>query len=192
MVNVNQADNYIETAASDARTCELLLPNYREVPNSVCFHAEQCAEKLLKQVFVDNGDVPPRSHDLTVILKEIYELGYLHKDIRLSQAAMFLQIFPTKARYVPFEDAECGEALTAVIHCNRLSAALSEQGYEGETIETTARFLADVEREGAEPPLAVLRTSVTLPRETVDSLADPALGERFDCPGLDGSDELER
>lgn len=91
MVNVRQPDSYIPAAVNDAMTCELLLPKYRVVAASVCFHAEQCSEKLLKQVFVDNGRTPPRSHALTDILHDAYEAGFLAKDERLERASVYLK-----------------------------------------------------------------------------------------------------
>lgn len=40
-----------------------------EVPwDTVCFHAQQVAEKLLKAFLVFHGQVPPRTHDLIVLL----------------------------------------------------------------------------------------------------------------------------
>jgi len=38
-------------------------PNF----DAVCFHAEQCAEKLMKALLIHMGVTPPRSHDLAVL-----------------------------------------------------------------------------------------------------------------------------
>jgi HEPN domain-containing protein len=38
-------------------------PNY----DAVCFHAQQCVEKLLKASLIVKGEVPPKTHDLTVL-----------------------------------------------------------------------------------------------------------------------------
>lgn len=35
-------------------------PNY----DAVCFHAQQCIEKLLKAALIQRGSVPPKTHDL--------------------------------------------------------------------------------------------------------------------------------
>ena len=45
-------------------TRELKAP---ESPNfdAVCFHAQQCVEKLMKALLIHLGIVPPRTHDLT-------------------------------------------------------------------------------------------------------------------------------
>ena len=38
-------------------------PNF----DAVCFHAEQCAEKLIKALLIHLGVTPPRSHDLVAL-----------------------------------------------------------------------------------------------------------------------------
>jgi len=38
-------------------------PNY----DAVCFHAQQCIEKLLKAALIAKGQMPPKTHDLTVL-----------------------------------------------------------------------------------------------------------------------------
>jgi HEPN domain-containing protein len=47
-------------------TRELKAP---ESPNfdAVCFHAQQCVEKLMKALLIHLGAVPPRTHDLTAL-----------------------------------------------------------------------------------------------------------------------------
>ena len=38
-------------------------PNY----DATCFHAQQCIEKLLKAALIARGEIPPKTHDLTVL-----------------------------------------------------------------------------------------------------------------------------
>ena len=38
-------------------------PNF----DAVCFHAQQCVEKLMKAALIVRGQVPPKTHDLTVL-----------------------------------------------------------------------------------------------------------------------------
>ncbi|WP_305042723.1 HEPN domain-containing protein [Geoalkalibacter sp.] len=35
--------------------------------DAVCFHAQQCIEKLMKAILIAHGQVPPRTHDLIVL-----------------------------------------------------------------------------------------------------------------------------
>jgi HEPN domain-containing protein len=57
---------WTEKAEADFSTAlrELKAP---ESPNfdAVCFHAQQCIEKLMKALLIHHGAVPPRTHDLT-------------------------------------------------------------------------------------------------------------------------------
>ncbi len=38
-------------------------PNY----DAVCYHAQQCVEKLMKAILIAKGKKPPKTHDLTVL-----------------------------------------------------------------------------------------------------------------------------
>jgi HEPN domain-containing protein len=43
----------------------------RQVPwDTVCFHAQQAAEKHLKAFLVSHGQTPPRTHDLVALLAD--------------------------------------------------------------------------------------------------------------------------
>ncbi|MCX5654652.1 MAG: HEPN domain-containing protein [Planctomycetota bacterium] len=47
----------------------------REVPwDTVCFHAQQAAEKYLKALLVSRGRIPPKTHDLVALLTECMDL----------------------------------------------------------------------------------------------------------------------
>jgi len=59
---------WISKAEGDYATAERELcagesPNY----DAVCFHAEQCVEKLMKALLIHLGVTPPRSHDLVTL-----------------------------------------------------------------------------------------------------------------------------
>jgi len=43
------------------------------IPNVVCFHCEQCAEKYLKALLTLHDEPPPRSHDLGLLLGSAIE-----------------------------------------------------------------------------------------------------------------------
>lgn len=57
-----KADADLDTAKREAAVVE--SPNY----DAVCFHAQQCAEKYLKAVLVENGVRVPRIHDLEALI----------------------------------------------------------------------------------------------------------------------------
>jgi HEPN domain-containing protein len=59
---------WVAKAEGDYRTAERELhptgePNF----DAVCFHAEQCAEKLIKALLIHLGITPPRGHDLAAL-----------------------------------------------------------------------------------------------------------------------------
>jgi len=55
---IAKAEGDYATAARELRATD--SPNF----DAVCFHAEQCVEKLMKALLIQLGVVPPRSHDL--------------------------------------------------------------------------------------------------------------------------------
>jgi HEPN domain-containing protein len=64
----NTVSEWIERAESDYRVaCRegavTVDPSY----DAVCFHAQQCVEKLMKAVLVHHGASPPRTHDLLAL-----------------------------------------------------------------------------------------------------------------------------
>ena len=60
-------DEWIAKAEGDFLTASREVcaspPNY----DAVCYHAQQCIEKLLKAILIVQGVTPPRTHDLTVL-----------------------------------------------------------------------------------------------------------------------------
>lgn len=59
---------WISKSEGDYRTAERELraagpPNY----DAVCFHAEQCVEKLMKALLIHLSVTPPRTHDLVTL-----------------------------------------------------------------------------------------------------------------------------
>src|SRR5437016_5204492 len=49
--------------------------NAAEVPwDVVCFHAQQCAEKILKAYLIMDGRMPERTHDLRLLLRRCVDI----------------------------------------------------------------------------------------------------------------------
>jgi HEPN domain-containing protein len=57
---INKAEGDYLTATREA---DAGPPNY----DAVCFHAQQCIEKLLKALLITKSKTPPKTHDLTVL-----------------------------------------------------------------------------------------------------------------------------
>ena len=71
-----------------------------EFADIICFHAEQCAEKSLKGLILALGQVPSRTHDLTVLQKVLAEMDNSSKaNVKLHAAhGLILRIFVPKSR----------------------------------------------------------------------------------------------
>jgi HEPN domain-containing protein len=92
-------------------------PNY----DAVCFHAQQCVEKLMKAVLIDRGIVAPYTHDLGM-------LDLLLKPVlaNLPCSAPDLEFLTSSAvwfRY-PGKSAGAGEAKRAMEICGALRPVL--------------------------------------------------------------------
>ena len=81
------------------------------LPDQVCFHCQQCAEKYLKAIFVDSGKPHPKIHDLERLLDLVEVLSPLLAAFRPALAD--LSDFAVEFRY-PGESATREEARIAV------------------------------------------------------------------------------
>lgn len=59
---------WVARAESDFRVaCRESAVTVNPSYEAVCFHAQQCVEKLMKAVLIDRGTAPPRTHDLLAL-----------------------------------------------------------------------------------------------------------------------------
>lgn len=64
--------HWASKADNDLRNAEYTLTLEENCPfDTVCFHAQQCAEKYLKALLVQRGSDPPRTHDLRLLLQRL-------------------------------------------------------------------------------------------------------------------------
>lgn len=90
-----------------------------DTPNfdAVCFHAQQCVEKLMKAVLIARRELPAKTHDLAVLANAI---GGHFADERWSvEDLRFLSRAAVAFRY-PGESAERDEAAEALAIAGRL------------------------------------------------------------------------
>jgi HEPN domain-containing protein len=146
MVDLSRDEDYIAAAEADVRLVQLLLSKIDEFPEAVCYHCEQAVEKMLKQMFVDQGFMPRKNHDLNDLLGVACEREWVRATKEEVCAASFLSFYATKFKYIRMKESEKGEAYEAVISLQRVADMLDRSGYASVTVETPARFLRD------EPP----------------------------------------
>jgi HEPN domain-containing protein len=59
---------WVDRAESDFRVaCREHMVTVAPSYEAVCFHAQQCVEKMMKAVLIDRGASPPRTHDLLAL-----------------------------------------------------------------------------------------------------------------------------
>lgn len=106
---VVKADADLDTAKREVAVVE--SPNY----DAVCFHAQQCAEKYLKAVMVEDGVRVPRIHDLEALLNMLAsQHPKLQKIIHL---ARILSAMAVEVRYpgMTADEDDADEAIRAAV-----------------------------------------------------------------------------
>src|SRR5512138_2434398 len=63
---MRDAERWLGFARQDLRMAELAMGD--GLYNQVCFHSEQCVEKVLKAWLADGGKKIPRTHSMTDLL----------------------------------------------------------------------------------------------------------------------------
>jgi len=115
-------DEWIEKAETDHESARvLILHRRRPVPDAVCFHCQQCAEKYLKAFLVHHGSPPPRTHDLKNLL--LLCLPYDGSLVRLATPLDRLNLYSVDMRY-PGTSATVAEARAARITLRQIRTKL--------------------------------------------------------------------
>lgn len=109
---------WIEKAEGDYRTAGREL-NVDDSPNydAVCFHAQQCIEKLMKAVLLQRNVIPQKTHDLVALQREL--VSHVAKWDADVDALRFLTLAAVHYRY-PGESAGKSDAEAAVESCGRV------------------------------------------------------------------------
>lgn len=110
------------------------------IPTVICFHCQQCAEKYLKALLTLHDRVPPRTHDLGVLLDSA--LGEEPDLTDVSDELLLLDRYAVAIRY-PGPDADEQEAVLAASaaaivrdRCRNLLGFSEEEAEEQRANET--------------------------------------------------------
>ncbi|HLF75262.1 MAG TPA: HEPN domain-containing protein [Anaerolineales bacterium] len=78
---MREADRWLWFAKQDLRIAELAM--VEGLYNQVCFHSEQCVEKVLKAWLAEKGQRIPRTHSMAdlVMLIPAYALAGMSEEI---------------------------------------------------------------------------------------------------------------
>jgi HEPN domain-containing protein len=80
--NIRLANKWVQKAEADLLNADNNL-NSENIPyDTVCFHCQQAAEKLLKAYLIANGRNYPLSHDLLLILENILEFDKSAEELK--------------------------------------------------------------------------------------------------------------
>jgi len=128
MSNPDDPRTWIAKAENDLLNVRNNL-NAEQVPwDTVCFHAQQAAEKMLKAFLVARGRVVSRTHDLVALLAEAVAVGgpldSLEADCRLLTPYAVLFRYPT-AGEDPSEQEGRRAVAAAERVCEQVRAALA-------------------------------------------------------------------
>ncbi len=102
---IAKAEADLATARREADVVE--SANY----DAVCFHSQQCAEKYLKAILVENGVKFSRIHDLEILVNMIVSLN--PEILGVMKFARILSAMAVEVRYpcMDTDDEDAGEAL---------------------------------------------------------------------------------
>lgn len=95
--NLELARQWVAKAENDLLNADNNL-NAEHIPfDTVCFHCQQAAEKFLKAYLVANGQTPPFTHDLLLLLERVLPLSSEADDLRDTLA--LLMPYAVEIRY---------------------------------------------------------------------------------------------
>jgi HEPN domain-containing protein len=104
---------WLTKASNDLLTAETMLVAAQPTPDTICFHAQQCAEKCLKAFLVWKDQDVERTHDLVRLLEYCLPLDPSFETLR--DAAIILTDYPVETRYPDdWRDISIEEAQEAV------------------------------------------------------------------------------
>ena len=110
------SEEYLEEWVSKAEedheaAVDLARRRRRPLPNSVCFHCQQCAEKYLKSYLIYRGTMFPKMHNLVALLEMCVSLDETFEQLR--DPLVQLNSYATEVRY-PGKYATIEEAREAI------------------------------------------------------------------------------
>lgn len=122
-------EGFMYAASKDALAVEALFgADPAAHCEAITFHCQQAAEKMLKNVFVQNDVVPPKSHDVGDMLAKSMAAGWIDAGDEELKAAVDLTLYAVMARYETSPDISTGEALKAIKDCNAIASMLDRNG----------------------------------------------------------------
>ncbi len=116
---------WIQKAENDLKTIRASLASADPAWDTVCFHAQQAAEKYLKAYLVDQGELPPRTHDLGHLLGvcEDFDVSLAS----LEQDCESLSDYAVETRYPDIFEPDEPSARRAIAAAERIVQAIQSR-----------------------------------------------------------------
>jgi len=107
-------------AGNDFLTAETMLAASQPTPDTICFHAQQCAEKCLKAFLVWHDQDFEKIHDLVRLLEFCLPIDPTFETLR--ETAILLTDYAVEARYPDdWREIPLAEAQEAVMHARQFA-----------------------------------------------------------------------
>lgn len=132
---------FMYAAHRDVLVVENLAKEIDPYTEAIAFHSLQAAEKMVKNVFIQNGIVPSKTHSVDELLSKAIDSGWLSVEPQVIDAAINISMHAVAARYSQMPDIDRGEALQAIADCNTIAKSLAENGYDSVEIKVEAHYL---------------------------------------------------
>ena len=112
---------WLDKAEEDWQALQILINVQPTLANVICFHAQQCAEKLMKGLLVKYCVQPPYTHDLVFLYKKLQPF---YKDWNVTVDEIdYLSVAAVEFRY-PGGDATYEDVDVCVETCTRIRSNL--------------------------------------------------------------------
>ena len=121
--SIAEVNRWIDKAENDLRNAEHVLKMPENCPtDTVCFHAQQCAEKYFKALLVFRENPFPKTHDLIILLNLLVGesgIGLQAPDVHS------LNRYSVEARYPgDWDPIDMDEAKEAVVTARKVRKAV--------------------------------------------------------------------
>ena len=118
MRNIEDLKEWVTIAKSDLDSA-IYLSDMKPFPTAIiCYHSQQCVEKLLKGFFALNGRPVPKTHNLLLLHKSCCRLD--EEFSLILEQCVQLNGYATDIRYPYFEALTVQDGLIAIQHAQKV------------------------------------------------------------------------
>ena len=144
----------------------------------IAYHAQQVAEKVLKNVFSENDMDFKDVHDIPLLLEESQKQGLLSNVESMMDQGRYLSYFSGSGRYPNEMDVDKSMAMKAIADCKAFMHFIEENGYPSLDIPIEVGYLRDQPAPAKEVPEKT--QSARTPEKDEAKAREQAEGARHD------------